>query len=59
MINHRIFPVLTQNERDLLWLHLLFAVGCALVLLAPIGIRSGVRMLLLVVTYNLAVPCWG
>ena len=54
-----IFSVLTQNERDVIWLHLLFTVVCIPVLLAPMNVAPGVRMLVLVVTYNLAVPFWG
>ena len=54
-----IFSVLTQNERDAIWLHLLFTVVCIPVLLAPMNVAPGVRMLVLVVTYNLAVPFWG
>ena len=54
-----IFSFLTQNERDVIRLHLLFSLVCIPVLLAPMKVAPGVRMLVLVVTYNLAVPFWG
>ena len=59
MSDHGRFSSLTQNERDVIRLHLLFTVVCLAVLLAPVHVQPGVRMLFLVVTYNLAVPFWG
>lgn len=50
---------LNQNERDVLGLHLIFTAVCAAVLIAPVGIEPGIRMLFLVLLYNLAVPLYG
>lgn len=59
MDKQRNFFTLTRNEQDVIWLHLLFSVSCALVLLAPMAVQTGVRLFFLVVLYNLAIPFWG
>ena len=59
MDNRSSLSILTQNERDFLLLHLVFGVGCALALLAPMDVSSGVRMLILVLSYNLMISFWG
>ncbi len=48
-----------DNEKDFLIVHTLFAALCALVLLLPLGQPVGIRMLALVVIYNLMLPLWG
>lgn len=54
-----ISSVFRRNEKDVVLLHVGFALVCAAVLLAPIGAASGVRFFALVVVYNLAVPLAG
>ena len=53
------FFKLTRNEKDVFLLHLIFSVICAVVLWAPVGMPPGVRMLVLVIFYNLALPLVG
>jgi hypothetical protein len=50
---------LTRIERDALVIHILFSVLCAIVLIIPVDIKIGIRMLILVVVYNLAMPVFG
>ncbi len=59
MNNTKISGLLNQNERDVLFVHLLFTVICVLVLMTPIGIKPGIRMLFLVIIYNIAIPLYG
>lgn len=59
MSNQGIFSFLTLNERDVIWLHLLFTGFCLPVLLAPMTVQPGIRIFFLVATYNLLVPLWA
>jgi hypothetical protein len=47
------------SDRDLILLHVVFAILCVIVLTLLPGVVIGVRLLLLVVTYNLMVPLFG
>jgi hypothetical protein len=51
--------ILQDNEKDALIIHGVFAVLCAIVLLAPVIPKIGIRMLALVIIYNLIMPLWG
>jgi hypothetical protein len=51
--------ILQDNEKDALIIHCVFAVLCAIVLLAPVIPKIGIRMLALVIIYNLIMPLWG
>ena len=46
-------------EKQALRLHLIFACICLLVLLLPTDLAVGLRMLFLVIFYNILVPVWG
>ncbi|MBW1893420.1 MAG: hypothetical protein JRI91_06980 [Deltaproteobacteria bacterium] len=59
MNNTKISDLLNRSERDVLFLHLLFTILCALVLIAPIDVKPGIRMLFLVIIYNIAIPLYG
>jgi hypothetical protein len=48
-----------DNEKDALIIHCVFAVLCAFVLIAPVHPKIGIRLLLLVIIYNLIMPLWG
>jgi len=50
---------LKNTEKDAIYLHLAFAALCAVVLLVPAGVSTGVRFLFLVIAYNAAVPLVG
>jgi hypothetical protein len=51
--------IFQDNEKDALIIHCVFAVLCAMVLLAPVHPRIGIRMLALVIIYNLIMPLYG
>jgi hypothetical protein len=51
--------ILQDNEKDALIIHCVFGVLCALVLTAPVTPKIGIRMLALVIIYNLIMPLWG
>lgn len=51
--------ILQDNEKDALIIHCIFAVLCVLVLMAPLHPRIGIRMLAMVIIYNLIMPLWG
>ena len=51
--------LLTEMERDALFVHLIFIVICAVILLIPVDLKIGVRLFILVIIYNLAVPIVG
>lgn len=59
MGNGGLLSIFTAREKDVLYLHLIFTMVCVLVLMAPIGMPPGVRMLVLVILYNLALPLAG
>ncbi|MFX0066612.1 MAG: DUF6989 domain-containing protein [Candidatus Hermodarchaeota archaeon] len=50
---------LDPMERDTIVLHSLFTVLCMIVLLIPVDVPIGLRMLFLVTIYNLSVPAVG
>jgi len=47
---------LDKNERDAIVFHGLFTLLCAVVLVAPLPVKPGPRLLLLVMAYNLGFP---
>jgi hypothetical protein len=51
--------IFQDNEKDALIIHCVFAVLCAIALLAPVHPKIGIRMLALVIIYNLIMPLWG
>jgi hypothetical protein len=51
--------ILQDNEKDALIIHCVFAVLCVIVLFAPVIPKVGIRMLALVIIYNLIMPLWG
>ncbi len=48
--------ILNSIERDAILLHLIFTVVCVAVLILPLGMVVGLKMLVLVVLYNVATP---
>jgi hypothetical protein len=54
-----VLNILHDNEKDALIIHCVFAVVCAIVLVAPVHLTIGIRMLSLVIIYNLIMPLWG
>ena len=48
-----------SSETQVFCLHLAFTVICMAVLLAPVPVAFGIRMLILVIVYNLMNPIWG
>ena len=50
---------LEPTERDAILVHLLFVVVCAIVLLIPIPLLIGPRLLILVAFYNVMIPVTG
>jgi hypothetical protein len=50
---------LSRIELDFLMVHLLFTVICVLVLIAPVGVKLGIKMLGLVIIYNIIIPVFG
>ncbi len=50
---------LAAEEREALWFHLLFCVLCAAVLIAPVNLKPGPRLLLLVILYNAGLPLFA
>jgi hypothetical protein len=47
------------NEKDAIIIHGIFSFLCALVLFAPLNQPIGIRLLALVIIYNLIMPLWG
>jgi len=54
-----VFKILTSIERDAIFLHLLFTIACVAVLTLPLDMAVGLKMAVLVVLYNIAVPLVG
>jgi len=54
-----ILPFLSQEELDALILHSLFSIQCILVLILPLDIPLGVRMVILVLSYIIIIPAVG
>jgi hypothetical protein len=52
-------PSLESTERDAFFVHLLFIILCAVVLLLPVPLLIGPRLFLLVVVYNILIPVIG
>ena len=50
---------LRGSEKDVIVFHLLFACACAVVLLLPVGMAAGVRLIILVIGYNVLLPAVG
>jgi len=57
--NSSILPFLSQEEFDALIIHFLFSIQCILVLILPLGLPIGVRMVILVLSYNIVIPAVG
>lgn len=55
LLINRLHPI----EKQALILHLIFAGICLLVLFLPINLAVGLKMLFLVVLYNIVMPVWG
>ena len=51
-----ILSFLSQEEFDALILHILFGIQCILVLLFPLDVPLGIRMVILVLSYNILIP---
>ena len=47
------------NEKDAVIIHGIFSFLCAIVLFAPLNQEIGIRMLALVIIYDLIMPLWG
>lgn len=47
------------NEKDAIIIHGIFTLLCAIVLFAPLNLEIGIRLLALVIIYNLMMPLWG
>ena len=54
-----ILSFLSQEEYDALIVHLLFSIQCILVLLFPLDVPLGIRMVILVLSYNILIPAVG
>ena len=54
-----ILSFLSQEEFDALIVHLLFSIQCVLVLLFPLDVPLGIRMVILVLSYNILIPAVG
>lgn len=52
-------PTLNKSERDVIILHLIFVMICLLVFLIPIGLPIGIRLLIVVIFYNLLIVFVG
>jgi hypothetical protein len=50
---------LSEIERDALFVHLAFVVSCIIVLIIPFGIAIGIKLLILVIIYNLLIVIVG
>ncbi len=50
---------LQDNEKDALIIHAVFAAFCVFMLIVPVHPKIGVRLLALVILYNLIMPLWG
>lgn len=48
-----------DNEKDAIVVHAIFALICSIVLLFPLKQAIGIRMMALVIIYNLIMPLWG
>ena len=51
-----ILSFLSQEEFDALIVHVLFSIQCILVLLFPLDVPLGIRMVILVLSYNILIP---
>ena len=54
-----ILPFLYQEESDALLVHILFSIQCIIVLLFPLDVPLGIRMTILVLSYNFLIPVVG
>ena len=54
-----LFNRLHPPEKQAVYLHLIFALICLIVLFMPLKIAVGIKMLFLVILYNIMVPVWG
>ncbi|MHA1885888.1 MAG: DUF6989 domain-containing protein, partial [Promethearchaeota archaeon] len=50
---------LSEIERDALFTHLAFVASCIIVLIIPFGIAIGIKLLILVIIYNLLIVIVG
>jgi hypothetical protein len=50
---------LSEIERDALFTHLAFVASCIIVLIIPFGIAIGIKLLILVIIYNLSIVIVG
>jgi len=50
---------LTPVEKEAVIIHVIFSLICLIFLFSPISISVGIRLLLLVIIYNLFMPAWG
>ena len=57
--NSSLLPFLSQEEFDALIIHFLFGILCILVLILPLAIPFGVRMVILVLSYIVIIPVVG
>ena len=51
--------IFQDNEKDAIIIHGFFTFLCLIILLAPLNQAVGIRMLALVIIYNLIMPLWG
>lgn len=51
--------LLTKIERDVFFVHIIFVITCVVILLIPTDLKIGIRLFILVIIYNLAVPIVG
>ena len=51
--------MLTQQEKETLIFHVLFSLVCAAVLFAPVAVKTGIRLFILVLVYNMGIVIFG
>jgi hypothetical protein len=51
--------IFQDNEKDIIIVHTIFGLICSIVLLLPLKQPIGIRMMALVIIYNLIMPLWG
>lgn len=54
-----LFNRLHPPEKQAVYLHVIFSLLCLAVLSAPVDLAIGIKMLFLVILYNIMVPVWG
>lgn len=57
--NDETLEIFQDNEKDAIVVHAIFALICAILLLFDLKQAIGIRMMALVVIYNLIMPLWG